>query len=154
MKTRRRETGPFRDPGVSADPKLSGRTAAVKVWIEAMPAAVAEPFSARNSSAPIAVLYKVMDKIFAILSFRRIENVILKCDPLLVRILRERYAGIGHRSHLDRRYWISVTLDADVPSKEIKRLVTQSYDLVCGKLSAKQKAELARLMSKNAGVRN
>ncbi len=154
MKTLRRDTGPFRDPGVTADLKLSRRTAAVKIWIEAMPGAVAEPFCARKGSAPIAVLYKVMDKIFAILSVRRIENVILKCDPHLVKILRERYEGIGHRSHLDRRYWISVSLDADVPSKEIKRLAAQSYDLVYGKLSAKQKAELARLTSKGADVRD
>ncbi len=117
--------------------KLGKRTAAVTAWLEAKPGAVAKAFSARKGSAPIAVIYKVMGKIFAILSVRRIENVILKCDPHLATVLRERYAGIGHRSHLDRRYWISVTLDADVPSKEIKRLVTQSYDLVCGKLHRK-----------------
>ncbi|MGH8218356.1 MAG: MmcQ/YjbR family DNA-binding protein, partial [Steroidobacteraceae bacterium] len=52
-------------------------------------------------------------------------------------------AGIGHRSHLDRRYWISVSLDADVPAKELKRLIAHSYELVCAKLTGKQKAELA-----------
>jgi predicted DNA-binding protein (MmcQ/YjbR family) len=140
MKILKRDTGI--NPGVTADLKLTRRAAAVKGWVEAMPGAVAEPFSARKTSPPVAILYKVMDKIFAILSVRQIENVILKCDPHLVRMLRERYAGIGHRSHLDRRYWISVTLNADVPSKEIKRLVAQSYNLVCGKLSAKQKAEV------------
>jgi predicted DNA-binding protein (MmcQ/YjbR family) len=55
--------------------------------------------------------------------------------------------AVIYRSHLDRRYWISVTLDADVRSKEVKRLVSQSYDLVCAKLTAKQKAELARSAS-------
>jgi hypothetical protein len=54
-------------------------------------------------------------------------------------------------SHLDRRYWISVNLDADVPSKEIKQLVSQSYELVCSKLTGKQKAELTR--SAIAGAR-
>jgi predicted DNA-binding protein (MmcQ/YjbR family) len=138
----RSETTPKRL--ATADLRISKRTAAVKAWIEQKPGAVPELFSTRRSAEPIAVIYKVMGKIFAILSVRRIENVILKSDPHLVQMLRREYVGVGHRSHLDRRYWISVTLDADVPSKEVKRLVSQSYDLVCAKLTAKQKAELAR----------
>lgn len=129
---------------VTTDLSVSKNTAAVKAWIEQKPGAVAELFSARKGATPMAVIYKVMGKIFAILSVRRIENVILKSDPHLAQMLRQQYAGVGHRSHLDRRYWISVTLDADVPKQEIKRLVLQSYNLVCGKLTAKQKAELAR----------
>jgi predicted DNA-binding protein (MmcQ/YjbR family) len=92
-------------------------------------------------------MYKVMDKIFAILEMRRIEAVILKCDPGLAEILRAQYAGVGHRSHLDRRFWICVDLDADVPEGEILRLAAQSYALVCDKLTRKQKAELAALAS-------
>ena len=132
---------------VTADLKISKRTAAVRAWIERKPGAVPEILSARTDAPPIAVIYKVMGKIFAILSIRKIESVILKTDPHLAQMLRRQYAGVGHRSHLDRRYWISVTLDADVPHKEVKRLVSQSYDLVCARLTAKQKAELARLGS-------
>ena len=132
---------------VTADLKISKCTAAVKTWIERKPGAVPDLFSARRGAPPIAVIYKVMGKIFAILSLRKIENVILKSDPHLAQMLRRQYSGVGHRSHLNRRYWISVTLDADVPRKEVKRLVSQSYDLVCAKLSAKQKTELAKLGS-------
>jgi predicted DNA-binding protein (MmcQ/YjbR family) len=84
-----------------------------------------------------------MNKMFAILEIRRLEAVILKCDPNLAEILREQYAGVGHRSHLDRRFWICVNLDADVPVEEIERLASQSYELVCSKLTRKQRAELA-----------
>jgi len=82
---------------------------------------------------------------FAILEIRGIENVILKCDPNLAQALRQQYVGVGHRSHLDRRYWISVSLNADVPLNEIKRLVAHSYQLVCDGLTRKQKAALAAL---------
>ncbi len=92
-------------------------------------------------------MYKVMDKIFAILEMRRIEALILKCDPNMVEVLRAKYAGVGHRTHLDRRFWICVNLDADVPADEIDRLATHSYDLVCASLTRKQKAELAALSS-------
>jgi predicted DNA-binding protein (MmcQ/YjbR family) len=125
--------------------KLSKRAAGVKAWIESKPGAEGRPFAPRKSSPPRVVIYKVMGKMFAILSVRGIEDVILKCDPLLASALREDYTGIGHRSHLDRRFWISVRLDADVPAKEIRRLVSLSYDLVCASLTAKQRTELARL---------
>jgi predicted DNA-binding protein (MmcQ/YjbR family) len=125
--------------------KLSKRTANAKAWIEAQPGAEGRPFAPGKNSPPLVIIYKVMGKIFAILSVRGVEDVILKCDPLLATALRKDYAGIGHRSHLDRRFWISVRLDADVPAKEIKRLISLSYELVSASLGAKQKAELERL---------
>ena len=90
------------------------------------------------------MIYKVMGKMFAIVGLSKAEHVILKCDPHLVDVLKGTYAGVGHRSHLDPRSWISVTLDADVPADEIAHLVDQSYDLVCATLSRKQRAELGR----------
>ncbi len=113
----------------------------LKAALAAKPGAVGAPLP----SAPGVVMYKVMNKIFAILESRQIEAVILKCDPHLVDILRQHYAGVGHRSHLDRRFWICVNLDADVPAEEILRLATNSYELVCAKLTRKQKAELEAL---------
>jgi predicted DNA-binding protein (MmcQ/YjbR family) len=118
-------------------------TLAVKVALEAKPGAVGAPLP----SAPGVVLYKVMGKIFAILEVRRVEVVILKCDPVLAEVLREQYAGIGHRSHLDRRFWISVDLNADVPLSEIEKLAAQSYELVRAKLTRKQRLELDALSS-------
>jgi predicted DNA-binding protein (MmcQ/YjbR family) len=120
---------------------LSPQAAAVRAVLEAKPGAVGAPLA----SARGVVLYKVMGKLFAILTTNRVQSVILKCDPHLAEILREQYAGVGHRSHLDRRFWISVALDADVPPEEIERLAAHSYDLVCAKLTRKQKAELEAL---------
>jgi predicted DNA-binding protein (MmcQ/YjbR family) len=97
---------------------------------------------ASRGRAPLVTIYKVMGKMLAIVGMGTTEHVILKCDPHLVDILKETYAGVGHRSHLDRRYWISVKLDDDVPADEIGRLVDQSYDLVCATLTRKQRAEL------------
>ena len=90
-------------------------------------------------------MFKVMGRMFAILSVRGDEYVILKCDPHLAEILRDQYAGVGHRSHLDRRFWITVSLGADVPADEIERLAAHSYDLVRANLTRKQRAELKAL---------
>ena len=126
-------------------PKLARRTATIKAWIETKPGAQGLPFAPRKTSPPLVIIYKVMGKVFAILSVRGTPDVILKCDPTLASVLRKDYTGVGHRSHLDRRHWISVRLDADVPLKEIKRLVSLSYGLVSSALTAKQRSELERL---------
>jgi predicted DNA-binding protein (MmcQ/YjbR family) len=115
--------------------------AAVRAFLEAKPGGAGET----HPSASGVVIYKVMGKMFAILTLKRTPNVILKCDPHLAEILREQYAGVGHRSHLDRRFWISVDIGADVPAAEIERLAAHSYDLVCAGLTRKQKVELAAL---------
>lgn len=124
---------------------LGEQTLALKAKLDLMPGAAAEPMSASRSAVPLVLLYKVMGKMFAILSVRGPENVILKCDPHLAEVLRDQYAGVGHRSHLDRRFWISVDLNSDVPPEETLRLAEGSYALVCSGLTRKQKVELAAL---------
>lgn len=127
--------------------ELGARTKALKTVLEALPGARGAPMTASRGTLPLVLIYKVMGRMFAILAVRGTENVILKCDPHLAEVLRETYAGVGHRSHLDRRFWISVDLDADVPAEEVERLAAQSYALVCEGLTRRQKAELAALQA-------
>src|SRR5215813_13991552 len=94
--------GASRSPGrETPGPKLGKQAAAVKKWIEAKPGAVAVPYPGRKGSTPVSIMYKVANRIFAILALRGDVSVILKCDPHLIPMLRERYSGVGHRSHLD-----------------------------------------------------
>ncbi|CAN5866786.1 hypothetical protein BH11PSE1_BH11PSE1_30230 [soil metagenome] len=114
---------------------------ALQALLDAKPGAVGAPLP----SAKGVFLYKVMGRMFAILTLRGEPSVILKCDPHLVEILKDQYQGVGHRSHLDRRFWICVTLGSDVPAGEIERLVAGSYDLIRAGLTRKQRAELEAL---------
>jgi predicted DNA-binding protein (MmcQ/YjbR family) len=118
------------------------RREALMAGLAEKPGAKADAVPAPGGRPPPAMMYKVMGKMFAIVGLGKVEHVILKCDPHLVEVLKETYAGVGHRSHLDARNWISVELDADVPADEIARLVDQSYDLVCATLTRRQRAEL------------
>ena len=120
---------------------MSDTLSAVRAALESRPRAEASEFP----SAPGVVLYKVMNKVFAILEARKACYLIVKCDPHLAEILREQHQAIGHRSHLDRRFWIAINLDGDVPTDEIIRLIAGSYDLICSGLTRKQKAELAAM---------
>lgn len=83
-------------------------------------------------------MYKVKDKIFAIMSMKS-GYVVLKCDPNSIDILKATYAGVGHKTHLDHRHWIAVELNSDVPVKEAKRLASLSYELVCKAAEGKPK---------------
>lgn len=123
---------------------LGPQAAALRARLDALPGSVAEPMG-RGAKGPLVLLYKVAGKMFAILGARAEQFVILKSDPHLAEVLREQYEGVGHRSHLDRRFWISVDLDSDVPPEEVERLVGQSYDLVRAALTKKQQAELTAL---------
>src|SRR5436190_16598692 len=124
---------------------VSRRAFALMTVLAAKPGAISDPMPVAKGRVSSVLIYKVMGKMFAIVSLRGAESVILKCDPNLAHALRQQFTGVGHRSHLDKRFWICVTLDADVPTKEVRRLVKHSYDLVCSCLTGKQKAELAAL---------
>jgi predicted DNA-binding protein (MmcQ/YjbR family) len=139
-----------------AGTKLSARTNALKAFLETRPGAAAVPVTAPRGTAPLGLMFKIMGKMFAVLSLRDDEYVVLKCDPHLAEMLRAQYQGVGHRTHLDPRHWIAVKLDADVPKKEIERLAAQSYALVSASLTRKQQAELAALRGKQycAGFRS
>jgi predicted DNA-binding protein (MmcQ/YjbR family) len=117
---------------------------ALMTRLSAMPGATASPAPAPGGRPPPAMMYKVMGKMFAIVGLGKVQHVILKCDPHLVEVLKETYEGVGHRSHLDPRNWISVELNADVPEDEIGRLVAQSYELVCAGLTRKQREALGK----------
>jgi predicted DNA-binding protein (MmcQ/YjbR family) len=136
-------------PGPSAktnETPISKSTEKLKAILDKKPGARAEPVPTPRGAPTPAVMYKLMGKMFAILSVRGDAFVIVKSDPMLVDLLRQKYTGVGHRSHLDRRCWISVELDADVPMAEIRKLIEGSYDLIHEKLTKKQKEELAALL--------
>lgn len=124
---------------------LGKKTAALKARLDALPGAAAASMNASRGTVPLVLIYKVMNKTFAILSVREDEFVMLKADPHFVPMLREKYEGIGHRTHLDPRHWIAVALNADVPAKEVARLAKQSYDLTVAGLTRKQKEQFAML---------
>ena len=124
---------------------LHPRAVALKVKLDTMPGAVASTAMTRGRAPrPISIGYSLFGKTLAIIWLGENDPyVVLKCDPHLIEVLKETYAGVGHRTHLDRRHWIAINLDGDVPEAQVERLVEQSYALVRGSLTRKQQAELA-----------
>ena len=63
----------------------------------------------------------------------------IKCDPNESGELQARYSGITPGWHMNKKYWISVYFNQDVPDNKIKELIKQSYDIVYQSLPKKEK---------------
>ena len=61
------------------------------------------------------------------------------CDPNESGELQARYSGITPGWHMNKKYWISVYFNQDVPDNKIKELIKQSYDIVYQSLPKKEK---------------
>ena len=57
-------------------------------------------------------------------------DISVKCDPDLATALRDEYEAIVEGYHLNKRHWITISLGGDVPDKQIRQLIEDSYDLV------------------------
>ncbi len=85
-------------------------------------------------------VYKVGGKMFALVSLDdETALVTLKCDPEGAVGLRRAYASIQPGYHMNKRHWITVTLDGGVPDALMSDLVTDSHALVAASLPAKDR---------------
>ena len=65
-----------------------------------------------------------------------------KCNPQRSELLRAEFPDIIPGFYCDKRHWISVFLDGDVPEDVLRDLCDCSYRLVFGKLTKKLQREL------------
>lgn len=90
------------------------------------------------------LVFKVMDKMFTFASLRPKEGRFwanMKCNPEKSAELIERYDGILFGYLSDKKYWITVYLEEDVPDDLIKELINHSVQEVIHKLPKKKQQE-------------
>ncbi len=75
------------------------------------------------------LLISVPDKYFA----GGGDGLNLKCPEELAYILTSEYSGIIPAYHMNKKLWITVMLDSDVPCEEIFKLIRLSYDITAVK---------------------
>lgn len=69
----------------------------------------------------------------------------LKCLPEQEEQLSAQFNGIFPAWHMDKRNWVGVRLDSDVPQQTIYNLIEQAYDLVVKSLPEKERTTLAEI---------
>ena len=78
-----------------------------------------------------AAVYKVAGKIFAVVGVDRTpQQITLKCDPEHGELLRRDHAAITAGYHMNKRHWITVTLDGSLAPGTLEELIEDSFDLV------------------------
>ncbi len=76
-------------------------------------------------------VYKVGDKMFALIQEGKDPvRISLKCDPLLAKVLREKYETVLEGYHLNKKHWNTIVLTGQLGWEEIQDLIKLSYRLV------------------------
>lgn len=57
------------------------------------------------------------------------DFVDLKCEPVEAEFLRSVFQGIAEGYHMNKRHWITVFFESDVPDDLLKQLTKNSYQL-------------------------
>lgn len=98
-----------------------------------------------NESFPFdeqTLVFKVMNKMFALISLENGAKINLKCHPAKSIELRERYAEIEPGWHMNKKHWNTVTFNQTLPDELVKELIDHSYTLVVESLPKKLQLNL------------
>ena len=88
-------------------------------------------------------VFKVAGKIFAISSLDdKPLDVSVKNDPEIAEQLRASHEAVRPGYHLNKRHWITVTIDGSLDDGFVTDLIQDSYDLVVAALPKRVQAEL------------
>ncbi|GAB5540056.1 MAG: MmcQ/YjbR family DNA-binding protein [Salibacteraceae bacterium] len=86
---------------------------------------------------PDTLVFKVMNKMFALCDIDAFESVNLKCDPERSIELRAQYDGIKPGYHMNKKHWNTVNCDGSVNDDLLLELIDHSYNLVVSSLPKK-----------------
>lgn len=92
---------------------------------------------------PDALVFKVMDKMFALLALEaRPPSINLKCDPAKAIELREMYPSVQPGYHMSKKHWNTVIADGSITNELIREWIDHSYTLIVNNLPKSQKEKL------------
>lgn len=86
--------------------------------------------------------FYVLDKWFCFVNIKVFDFCCIKCDPGERQELQDKYNGIKPGWHMNKKHWISVYFNQDVPDREIEELVRKSYEIVVKNLPRKEQEAL------------
>ncbi|MGE0930678.1 MmcQ/YjbR family DNA-binding protein [Peijinzhouia sedimentorum] len=88
------------------------------------------------------LVFKVMNKMFALADVDLFESINLKCDPERAVELREQYPAVQPGYHMNKAHWNTISMDGSLSDQMLCELIDHSYDLIVASLPKKLKQEL------------
>ena len=95
------------------------------------------------------LVYKIMDKMFTFAPLNPKDGQFwadTKCDSTKSTELMELYNGIAFGPFSDKKHWITIYLESDVPDSLIKELINHSIEEVIKKLPKKKQQEYRSIL--------
>ncbi len=91
-----------------------------------------------------AMVFKVMGKMFGFIMWEKSPlQIVLKSDPQDAIGYREIYDCVREGYYMNKKHWITVTMDGTMKDEILTDIINESYDLVVAKLTKKEKKELS-----------
>lgn len=92
---------------------------------------------------PEALVFKVMGKMFALVSqAEEIPRVTIKCFPEDGALLVSQFQSVEPGYYMNKKHWVTVSLNGELPEEMLKDLLNNSYELVVSKLTKKEQEKL------------
>lgn len=84
-------------------------------------------------------VYRIANKIFALMVDEEAPSINLKCDPIYALELRSIYESVKAGYHMNKKHWNTVSVGGDVDDELLKELIDHSYELVYNKLPKRER---------------
>lgn len=91
------------------------------------------------------LVFKVMNKMFALTSLNKDLSVNLKCNPDKAIELRDSFTAVLPGYHMNKRHWNTILINNTISTLLIKEWIDHSYNLVVQSLPKKTQLELLSL---------
>lgn len=99
------------------------------------------------------LVYKVVGRMFAMISISRPDHFAVKCHPDRAVLIRDRYAEITPGWHLNKRHWNDVSIVGELSDAFLKAEIRHSYFAVVRKnVTPRERREVVLAMAVDAGV--
>lgn len=91
------------------------------------------------------LVFKVMNKMFALTDVEDDFSINLKCDPEKAIRLREQYPDqVLPGYHMNKNYWNTIIMDGSIPDKLLYQWTDESYELIVKSLPKARRQELEK----------
>ncbi|MCL1988522.1 MAG: MmcQ/YjbR family DNA-binding protein [Firmicutes bacterium] len=89
-----------------------------------------------------AIRHKQNKKSFAFIYMKNDDLCInVKCEPFEADFLRQTFKDVLPAYHMNKTHWNTITINGDVPTEELKNMITASYNLTKPKVKKLKRAE-------------
>lgn len=91
---------------------------------------------------PNVLVFKVGGKMFTATDISNYASITVKCKPMEVDELREKYPAVTLPGYMNKNHWNRILIDNSIPDSLLYRWIDESYKLVVDKLPKKIRLEL------------